>query len=326
MAEDQRISPPRVSIALCSYNGGGFITQQLESIVGQTRPADEIVVCDDGSTDSTQEEVRRFPVQFEVNPQRLGVTANFQKAISQCTGDIIFLSDQDDLWKQNKIARLLECFADESIGLAFSNGEVVGENLSPAGYGLWESIWFDAAEQQRMRRGESVPVLLRHAVAAGSTLAFRAKFLPLILPIPDFPHSHDIWITLLIGCVARLEPVDEELIRYRLHSFNHVGLRRHGLLSQIRMARQQIRAKAFAYAADLHEAARERLIARASQFPVNECNLALLDEKICHSRLRDGLPSGWFSRLGVIKTEWRNGNYAKYSYGYKSVLQDLILR
>lgn len=317
--------PPRVSVALCTFNGAGFITEQLKSISGQTRPADEIIVRDDGSTDPTQDELRRFPMRFEVNPQRLGVTRNFEKAISQCTGDIIFLSDQDDLWKPNKIGRLLECLKDESVGLAFSNAQVVGEDLSPAGYSLWESVWFDAGEQQRMRT-YATPVLLRHAVAAGSTLAFRAKFLPLVLPIPDFPHSHDIWITLLIGCVARLQPVNEELIRYRLHSFNHVGLRRYGLLGQLRMARQQIRTKAFAYAAELHEAVRQRLLVHAEEFPVRERDLILLDEKIRHSRLRDELPSGWFSRLGIVKAEWQNGNYAKYSYGYKSILQDLILR
>jgi hypothetical protein len=197
--------------------------------------------------------------------------------------------------------------------------------LSPAGYRLWDSIWFGAGEQRKMREGGALPVLLRHAIAAGSTMAFRSRYLPLVLPIPDFPHSHDIWITLLIACVGRVFPLDEDLIRYRLHASNHVGLRRYGLLGQIRMAGHQIRTKAFEYTADLHEAAYQRLAGNV-QWPVAPHTLELFAEKIRHSRLRHDMPAGRFSRLGIISSELRNGNYSKYSYGYKSVLQDLMLR
>jgi hypothetical protein len=170
-----------------------------------------------------------------------------------------------------------------------------------------------------------LPVLLRHAIAAGSTMAFRSRYLSLVLPIPDFPHSHDIWITLLIACVSRVFPIDEDLIRYRLHASNHVGLRRYGLLGQIRMAKHQVQTKAFEYAADLHEAAYTRLAGNA-RWPVVPQTLELLAEKIRHSRLRHELPAHRLSRLGIISSELRNGNYSKYSYGFKSVLQDLVLR
>jgi glycosyltransferase involved in cell wall biosynthesis len=329
LAIQQPSSTPRVSVALCTYNGAQFVAAQLESIARQTLPVDEIVVCDDGSNDQTvsivKEFVARLPIRIEVNDRRLGVTGNFARAIGQCTGDIIFLCDQDDLWEPGKVERLIGCFADDSAGLVFSNAQVVGEDLSPAGYRLWDSIWFDAAEQKRMRGGAALPLLLRHAIAAGSTLAFRSRYLPLVLPIPDFPHSHDIWITLLIACVGRVLPLDEDLIRYRLHASNHVGLRRYGLLGQIRMATQQRRTRAFEYAADLHQAAYQRLTGNA-QWPVAPQTLELLTEKIRHSRLRHDMPANPLSRLGIISSEIRNGNYSKYSYGYKSVLQDLMLR
>jgi hypothetical protein len=163
-------------------------------------------------------------------------------------------------------------------------------------------------------------------VAAGSTLAFRAEYLPLVLPIPDLPHAHDIWITLLLACVGRIEPVDLDLIRYRLHSANTVGMRRHGLLGQVRMARHQLRTGTFAFLADLCAAAHDRLTAHRHRWPVSPEVLSLLRAKVDHSRCRRDMPRRWLRRLGVVGREVRRGNYLKYSYGYKSVLQDLFLR
>ncbi len=322
----------RISVALCTWNGEKFLRAQLESIAAQTRPVQEIVICDDCSGDTTPQIIRdfaggsRIPVRFEMNATRLGVTKNFEKAISLCSGQLIFLSDQDDTWRKDKVAKLSACFSDPEIGLAFSNAEVVREDLSPAGYNLWHSIWFDSREQERVRAGDALPVLLRHAVAAGSTLAFRARYVPMILPIPDLPHCHDIWITLLIACVAKIYPLNENLVRHRLHSSNTVGMQNHNFLGQIRMARWQVNSGAFKYAADLHEAALNRLRGFAAKDASFERQSVLLSHKICHSRIRHNMPKFWFQRLLPIARELRLGNYDKYSYGFKSVLQDLFLR
>jgi glycosyltransferase involved in cell wall biosynthesis len=330
-------SPPadapavRASVAMCTYNGIDFVAEQLRSIAAQRRPVAEIVVCDDGSTDGTTDAVEQvaaeaaLPVRLVRNPRRLGVTKNFEQAISICTGEVIALCDQDDVWHPEKVATLVDRLAGGA-ALAFSNGEVVDADLSPAGYRLWDSVWFDGAELERVRRGDAVPVLLRHAVAAGATLAFRAEYRPLLLPIPDLPHSHDIWVTLLLACVGRIEPIDRDLVRYRLHSANTVGLRRHGLIDQVRMARRQLRSNTFAFLADLCAAAHDRLLAHEQQWPVRAETLSLLRAKVDHSRRRHDMPRQWRRRLGVVGREVWRGNYAKFSYGYKSVLQDLFLR
>ena len=327
MSVDPTSSHPRVSVALCTFNGGRFLPQQLESIRNQTHAVDEIVACDDGSSDATCEILAgsSLPIKLVQNPSRLGVTKNFEKAISHCTGKIILLCDQDDVWKPDKVEVLVNRLQTGNAGLVFSNAEVVGEDLSPLGYRMWDSIWFDADEQERLRSGNALPVLLRHAVAAGSTLAFRSKYLPLLLPIPDLPHSHDIWITLLLACIGRIEPVDRDLICYRLHGGNEVGMRQYGLLDQIRMAKHQIRTNTFAYLADLHAAAYERLTSQ-TQWPVHPNLLVMLEDKVRHSRRRDQLPRRLLPRLGTIGRELHRGNYRKFSYGYKSVLQDLFLR
>ncbi|HEY1686690.1 MAG TPA: glycosyltransferase family 2 protein [Tepidisphaeraceae bacterium] len=317
----------KISVACCTFNGERYVRQQLESIVGQTRRPDEIVICDDGSQDATGKFIEEFaqtslvPVRRQINPSRLGVTKNFEKAISLATGEIIFLSDQDDIWHAEKLAQMLKSLREAA--MVFSNGQVVNEDHQPAGYTLWDSMWFDRTEQERMRSGDALPILLRHAVAAGATMAFSAAFRSLILPIPDLPHCHDIWIALLLACAAQIYPLDENLIDYRLHGANEVGLKKHGLMSQIRMARWQLRFGAFQYAADLHQAAMDRL--REHGLLSSDIEI-LLKEKIEHSRVRHEMPSSFLARLPIIFREMPTGRYQKYSYGYKSVLQDLFLR
>ena len=86
----------KISVALCTYNGEIYLREQLESILEQTLPPDEIIICDDGSTDATikiLEEFRRksfTSVKVYCNKENLGVSKNFEKAISLCSGDIIF--------------------------------------------------------------------------------------------------------------------------------------------------------------------------------------------------------------------------------------------
>src|SRR5579862_5382051 len=98
----------RVSIALCTFNGEQFLGEQLASLARQTRLPDELIVCDDGSQDGMLPLVERFarrvqfPVQLSINSRRLGVTANFARAISECTGDLICPCDQDDVWEPEK--------------------------------------------------------------------------------------------------------------------------------------------------------------------------------------------------------------------------------
>src|SRR5882724_11959920 len=95
----------RISVAMCTYNGAGFLSEQLESIAAQTRLPDELVICDDRSTDESVEIVRNFArhtpfsVRLEMNEENLGSTKNFEKSIGLCQGEIIALADQDDVWR-----------------------------------------------------------------------------------------------------------------------------------------------------------------------------------------------------------------------------------
>ena len=104
------------SVALCTYNGEKYLAEQLDSILTQTVPIDEIVVCDDGSTDNTisilEEYESTFPYLFKIykNKENLGYTKNFEQAINLCDRDIIFLCDQDDIWLKEKVKTVLLFF------------------------------------------------------------------------------------------------------------------------------------------------------------------------------------------------------------------------
>ena len=138
----------KISIALCTYNGSQYLIDQLESLKKQTIRADEIIVCDDCSADNTIEILEKYKdilnIKLFINNSTIGVTKNFEKAISLCSGDIIFLCDQDDIWESNKIEKMREAFNDEKIGIAFCNGKIIDTNSKQIkNYTLWDVFGID---------------------------------------------------------------------------------------------------------------------------------------------------------------------------------------
>jgi len=112
----------KYSVALCTYNGSKLLPEQLSSILKQSAPPHQIVVCDDGSTDQTNQIVNDFMMRFPailwkhvVNTENLGVVRNFEKAIGLCEEEIVFLSDQDDVWMPEKASKMLQFFGNHRL-------------------------------------------------------------------------------------------------------------------------------------------------------------------------------------------------------------------
>src|SRR5260221_5871118 len=131
-SEPHHSNRPRISVAMCSYNSTAWLDEQLASILRQSRLPDELVVCDDGSKDETVAKLKAFarsapfPVRVFVNEINLGFTRNFEKAISLCEGDVIALSDHDDISEDFRLARTEDVFTSRpAIGLAFCDAQVV---------------------------------------------------------------------------------------------------------------------------------------------------------------------------------------------------------
>jgi glycosyltransferase involved in cell wall biosynthesis len=221
----------RISVAMCTYNGAEFVPTQLQSIIAQSRPPDEIIICDDGSTDNTRHLLEKFaaessiPITLHFNDQNLGSVKNFERAITLCTGDVIALSDQDDVWRSDKL-HLFEAVLNDSpsAGIVFSDAAIVDEKLNPLNRRMWDEVGFDAHKRKLVKSGRALEVLITGWTVTGTTMAFRSRFVKLSLPIPDeIAMIHDGWIALTIAAVADVVAVDEPLIQYRQHAQQQIG-------------------------------------------------------------------------------------------------------
>ncbi len=323
------VRAPTISVALCTYNGAPYLAEQLSSIGGQTRTPDEVVVCDDGSTDRSGALVAdfarsvAFPVVFHVNPTRLGSTKNFERAISCVTGDIVALSDQDDVWRSDKLATLEREFARTEIGGAFTDARLTdaGGRVLPSG--LWSTGDFTGACRRRFADGDAFGVLMRHRVVTGATLAFRTAFRPLLLPIAA-SSVHDAWIALLLSAVTTLVAIDEPLIDYRQHGGNQIGAVRRSAAERLRATLTPIdRARLSAQAEWLGEALqRLRVFAPWMREPTRLDELSAL---VAHIEHRATLPSTVAGRFQRVRRELATGGYSRFGSGIKSAARDLVL-
>jgi glycosyltransferase involved in cell wall biosynthesis len=325
--------PDRFSVAMCTYGGARFAGAQLASIAAQTRPPDELVVCDDRSPDETARLVEEFaaaapfPVRLHVNERNLGSTKNFERALSLCEGDLIALCDQDDVWLPGKLARLEEEFARApEAGLVFSDAEVADEAARPTGRTLWESVGVRPAERERLRAGKGLGDLLKGSTVTGATAALRARLRRLVLPIPeDLPVIHDAWIALLVACVARVVPVEEPLLLYRRHACQQVGPLVRAAAGGV--AREALgRLNPYDETLAVARAARERLLERRGEGFAAGVALTELSARIAHMEARRGLPRARPLRAWPVLRELMTLRYRRYSNGVASAAKDLLAR
>jgi glycosyltransferase involved in cell wall biosynthesis len=313
---------------MCTFNGAQYIREQLDSIALQTRPPDELIVCDDCSTDSTMEIVKNFAagagfsVRFSRNEKKLGSTKNFEKAIGLCTGATIALSDQDDVWQPEKL-RLIEAVLVNSptTGAVFTDAEVVDACLGPLGYRLWEAKNFSSSAQKKVTQGKAVEVLLRRNVVTGATMAFREKFRRLILPIPE-GWVHDAWIALLVAAQADLAFIGQALIKYRQHDRQQLGARKNSFMEQLSVSRRTD-ANNYVHQLNNFTAAHERLLS-GSTGHYNRDAIALLEAKIGHLKVRGNMTGSKLRRLPTVIKELCTLRYHRFSYGWKSAIKDLL--
>lgn len=325
----------KISVAMCTYNGALYLREQLDSIAAQTRLPDEVVICDDQSTDATPEVISNFaasapfPVQLHVNSQNLGSTKNFERAIGLSTGDVIALADQDDVWLPEKLSRLEACFINgPGVGLVFTDAEVVDERLQPLGYRLWESVGFDEAQRRLARSGRVLDVLLPGWSVTGATMAFRGHFKDLVIEIPtDLALIHDGWIALMIASVAGVTFLEEPLIKYRQHAHQQIGAKERkadGGPAGLDAAREALRrANSYDEMIAIGRQARQRLLERRDAYPSGDV-VARLEQRLKHLRARTNLPPGKLSRARCVLVELLSRRYHLYSNGIYSAVKDLL--
>jgi glycosyltransferase involved in cell wall biosynthesis len=317
----------RVSVALTTCNGARHLPALLDSIASQQRIPFEVVACDDASEDSTVVLLESFaarapcPVRIHRNLTRLGVVENFSRVIAACSGDCIALADQDDVWHADKLARLADTLAGSTLLGAFSDANVVAENLQGLGYTMWQRVRFTHREQRRMAEGHGFEVLLKHHIVTGATLAFKVSLRDTALPIPP-GWPHDAWLALLAAAQNKLLAIDEPLIDYRQHGGNVVGGIRKTAFQEISAALSLNRIAWYQ-----EEVARWRVLAeRLETLQTTTSARLALSEKIIHLETRANLPASRWRRLPAIWREISTGRYTRHARNWGSIAIDLLVR
>jgi glycosyltransferase involved in cell wall biosynthesis len=327
----------KFSIAMCTFNGARHLPEQLQSIAAQTRLPDELVVCDDGSTDATREILERFAasVPFEVslhlNEQNLGSTKNFERAICLCGGDFIALSDQDDIWLPAKLAQLeAEFDRAPSVGLIFSDAEIIEEAGSRAGSSMWEQLPLRPAELRRLQSSRALDELLPGATVTGATMAFRSRFKELVLPIPDgLTIIHDGWLAVMVAAVSEVLPLPAPLVRYRQHSGQQIGALERKETGPVQVFDAESvqaalrRENPYDEMLAVARAVRLRLLEKGQAFASGDA-VRRLERRIVHLEARRSLPRSKLQRAPRVLRELITFRYHRYSKGIQSAVKDLL--
>jgi glycosyltransferase involved in cell wall biosynthesis len=322
---------PRVSIAMATYNGERFIREQLDSFAAQTLLPDELVVCDDGSTDSTMKIVEEFAatVPFSVkiyrNAERLDFSRNFEKALSFCTGEIVFFSDQDDVWFPEKIEVVIAQFdRDPAIQVVANDQLLTDAELNHSSVTKLDNL---------RRAGKNSDGLLE-----GCCTAFRRSWGDRLLPIP--PHlfelvssrglSHDGWLNELSIFLSVRFVVDQPLQYFRRTGENVTDW----LLSRpkpVRISdRVALRTRHVPLDAWMRRIgilnAYEDFLATCSKHPESDVEQALMRLRGERSSIAARAKVTEMSlprRASAVWYLWRSGGY-RYFQGWLSAVNDLL--
>ena len=200
-----------VSIALCTYNGAAYISEQLDTLVNQSYPNCEIVVVDDCSKDNTikilREYAEKYPqISVHSNTENLGYTRNFEKAIRLCKGEYIALCDQDDIWDKNKISTMVELIGDNI--LAYHDSEFVDE--------LGDPINKKLSDLKNCYSGSDSRIFLFENCVLGHATIFKKELLNFMEHFND-TVIHDRWLAYVGTNNGSILFIDQPLVKYRQH-------------------------------------------------------------------------------------------------------------
>ena len=316
---------PTISVALCTYNGADYLPAQWASLLAQEQFPDEVVVCDDQSTDGTVALLNQlaaespFPVRILENPGRLGYNKNFEKALSACTGDLIFICDQDDAWFPEKISTMARFMTEHpDTEAAFCDAWVTDEDLQGRQKRFWEWVRFDAEARFRWQSGEMMEVMLDGNRVMGCATVLRRSFLVNALPVPDAVpgYIYDGWLGLVGAARQSVAFIDEPLQLYRTHPQQQVGVRESDEVTERVRLRDRFGRQRDKKLAPLRE--KQSQLATINQLLRNRLKnnapgMASLRRRLAHFTMRSCLPHERYRRIGPVLTNLWQGNYQRYA-------------
>jgi glycosyltransferase involved in cell wall biosynthesis len=212
----------KVSVVMTCYNGEKFISKQIQSIICQLSIHDELIIINDCSTDNSLKVIQSFNsrlIKVFSNDKNIGVISSFEKGLCKARNEIIFLSDQDDIWGNNKVSIYKKNFLESGCDLVCSDAELIDSDgnkilssffSSEYYFGFSKSIFLNFIKNRYL----------------GCTLAFRRDLLKYILPFPSWISMHDIYIGNLASIIGKVCQIDEHVFSYRRHDMNVTSLSR----------------------------------------------------------------------------------------------------
>lgn len=216
-----------ISVCMATYNGQEFLKEQLDSILCQIQEKDELIISDDGSSDSTKRLIQEYQSRYKnimlLEGPKLGVQKNFENALKHVHGDIVFLSDQDDVWLDGKVKSVLRAFEDSKVLLVLHNANIVDTNRNFLNQTLFDLRGSKSGLCHNLYKNGYV----------GCCMAFRKEVLKYALPFPDKIEMHDWWIGLVAEKMGESLWIKKPYLDYRRHNENVSSLHHHPLPKMI---------------------------------------------------------------------------------------------
>lgn len=218
-----------ISVAMTTFNGEKYIEKQIESIIHQSLPVDEIIVCDDGSTDHTVELLKKYDVTLIQNFQNLGYKLNFKQAMEKCNGDYIFLCDQDDIWEKDKVKDMMHIMeSHKNIHvLASSFTYIDGQDqmiLTTLNKGYSNNNLYN----KEVAKNDLVSVLTNEFIYGnyfqGCALVMDKQTRDFVVHHFDDRLPHDWIISLYASIDGGMYFYNKSEFKYRIHSDNSIGV------------------------------------------------------------------------------------------------------
>lgn len=208
---------PLVSVALCTFNGEKYLSQQLDSLINQSYLNLEIVIVDDASTDKTLEILKRYQgnnpaIKLILNEKNIGFNQNFKKAIKLCTADYVAIADQDDIWELNKIALMMDKIGDNLLMYHDSayidrEGKLTGKSIR---------------SHHRFVSGKCAEKLVYYNCVAGHTCLIKKELIA-ITPEFDQYFYYDWWLAYTAACTGKINYLTDKLVLHRKYEESSTG-------------------------------------------------------------------------------------------------------
>lgn len=329
-----------ISVALCTFNGEKYIKEQLESIISQTLKPSQIVVCDDQSSDNTIKIIQEvatsysFFIDVYINEKRLGVTKNFAKAISLCQENYIATSDQDDVWKNNKLQLQYDFFErkeNSNMQVVFTDLELVDEQLKPLQKTMWEWLHFIGSRRKKWFKGNQLQVMMQTGnVVTGASLMMKKAFANRSLYFLDLPFRLKLFDEILAFLAIKengLGQIEIPTVLYRQHgkqvlgTANFTGDKTRTIQTASATIHNTQQTKDLIHILEHNDSKKQEL----EMLGFNAVQIRYYQHLSKHIQKRINLPSNRIMRVTIILNELIHGRYRNYS---KSLLltpmRDLI--